>query len=55
LLEMLRDELLQRARATISEAELSRLAEEIAGHKRDPYSVVEQIVTRIAKPSGKSH
>ena len=50
LLEMLRDELLDKARAAISGAELTRLAREIAEHKRDPYSVIEE-VTRKASSS----
>ena len=47
LIEMLRDTLLEKARTTISEGELSRLAAEIAEHKRDPYSVVEEIVGKL--------
>ena len=44
LIEMLRDTLLEKARAQLSAADLSRLAAEIAEHKRDPYSVIEEIV-----------
>jgi LAO/AO transport system kinase len=44
LVEMIRDTLLERARGLIPQAELSRLAAEIAEHKRDPYSVVEEVV-----------
>ena len=44
---MLRDTLLEKARTTVSEGELSRLAAEIAEHKRDPYSVVEEIVGKL--------
>ena len=47
LVEMLRDSLLEKARAAISEDDLSRLATEIAEHKRDPYSVIEEIVNKI--------
>ena len=47
LLEMLRDSLLEKARAAISEAELTRLASDIAEHKRDPYSVIEEIEARV--------
>jgi LAO/AO transport system kinase len=43
LVEMLRDAMLEKARAAVSDADLSRLAAEIAEHKRDPYSVVEEI------------
>ena len=47
LVEMLRDSLLEKARGAISEDDLSRLATEIAEHKRDPYSVIEEIVSKI--------
>jgi LAO/AO transport system kinase len=47
LVEMLRDRLLEKARAAISEGDLGRLAAEIAEHKRDPYSVIEEIVGRL--------
>jgi LAO/AO transport system kinase len=43
LLEMLRDTLLERARKLIPESELTRYASEVAEHKRDPYSVIEEI------------
>jgi len=48
LLEMLRDTLLEKARASISDGDLSRLASEIAEHKRDPYSVIEEIAKKAA-------
>lgn len=47
LVEMLRDSLLKKARAAISESDLARLAAEIAEHKRDPYSVIEEILGKI--------
>jgi LAO/AO transport system kinase len=47
LVEMLRDTLLDKARAALSDGDLSRLAGDIAEHKRDPYSVVEEIVGGI--------
>jgi LAO/AO transport system kinase len=47
LLEMLRDTLLQQAHAALTEDELSQLAAQVAEHKRDPYSVVEEIAERI--------
>jgi LAO/AO transport system kinase len=47
LLEMLRDTLLQQARAALPQDELSQLAAQVAEHKRDPYSVVEEIAGRI--------
>ena len=47
LVEMLRDRLLEKARAAVSDGDLSRLAAEIAEHKRDPYSVIAEIVGRL--------
>jgi LAO/AO transport system kinase len=47
LLEMLRDTLLQQANAAMADGELSQLATQVAEHKRDPYSVVEEIAGRI--------
>lgn len=44
LVEMLRDALLERARSSLSTEELSRISAEIADHKRDPYSIVEELV-----------
>jgi LAO/AO transport system kinase len=49
LLEMLRDNLLQQARVALQNDELSRLASQVAEHKRDPYSLVEEIAGRILK------
>jgi GTPase len=48
LLEMLRDTMLQKVRTIIADEELSRLAKEVAEHKRDPYSAIEEIIGRIA-------
>jgi LAO/AO transport system kinase len=47
LLGMLRDSMLQRAQAAMADGELSRLAAEVAEHKRDPYSAVEEISGKI--------
>jgi hypothetical protein len=44
---MLRDSMLQRAQAAMADGELSRLAAEVAEHKRDPYSAVEEISGKI--------
>jgi len=44
LVEMLRDAMLERARASVDGSSLTRYAAEIAEHKRDPYSLVEEIV-----------
>lgn len=49
LLEMLRDAMLDRARAELSDGEAERLAAEVAEHKRDPYTVVEEIVARVSR------
>ena len=47
LVEMLRDAMLEKARAQIDDAKLDRYAAEIAEHKRDPYSLVEEIVETL--------
>jgi LAO/AO transport system kinase len=44
LIEMLRDAMLERVRAQIDDEHLNRYAAEVAEHKRDPYSLVEEIV-----------
>jgi LAO/AO transport system kinase len=43
LVEMLRDAMLERARAQIQDGNLKRLAAEVAEHKRDPYTAVEEL------------
>ena len=48
LIEMLRDALLERARGQIEDGNLARYAAEIAEHRRDPYTLVEEIVGRLA-------
>jgi LAO/AO transport system kinase len=48
LLEMIRESMLDRARAEMSEEEAERLAMEVAQHQRDPYTVVEEIVARVS-------
>ncbi len=47
LLEMLRDRLLEKARSLMSDGDLSRFAAEIAEHKRDPYSVIEEVISQM--------
>jgi LAO/AO transport system kinase len=47
LVEMLRDAMLEKARAELSDGEMNRYAAEIAEHKRDPYTLVEQIVGKV--------
>ena len=49
LVEMLRDAMLEKARSQIDGGSLERYAAEIAEHKRDPYSLVEEIVGAPAK------
>ena len=50
LLEMLRDALLRRVvREQVGEPEITRYAAEVAEHKRDPYSLVEEIVASLGK------
>jgi len=44
LVEMLRDAMLEKVRAQIDDEHLNRYAAEVAEHKRDPYSLVEEIV-----------
>jgi LAO/AO transport system kinase len=48
LLEMLRDTLLEKARAAMSDGDLSRFAAEIAEHRRDPYSVIEEVARKLS-------
>jgi LAO/AO transport system kinase len=45
LLEMLRDIMLEKAQAQFS-GNLAQLAAEVAGHKRDPYTLVEEIAAK---------
>ena len=55
LIEMLRDAMLEKARGQMDGGSLERYAAEIAEHKRDPYSLVEEIVGTLgAKPAGAS-
>ena len=46
LVEMLRDAMLERARAQLGDGQAERWAAEVAEHKRDPYSLVEEIVRK---------
>jgi len=48
LIEMLRDAMLEKAKARINGSDVERYATEIAEHKRDPYSLVEEIVRGLA-------
>ena len=49
LVEMLRDAMLEKARSQMDGGSLERYASEIAEHKRDPYSLVEEIIAGVAK------
>ncbi len=52
LVEMLRESLLERLLSErMKEGDLSRLAEDITEHRRDPYSLVEEIVGSFGKGS----
>ena len=54
LVEMLRDAMLDDARGQIDPQSLERYAAEIAEHRRDPYTLVEEIVRGVAVPSAHS-
>jgi LAO/AO transport system kinase len=47
LIEMLRDAMLEKARAELSDRQIEQYAAEIAEHKRDPYSLVEGLVGKV--------
>ena len=49
LLEMLRDTMLEKAKTLLGDGRLSEYAEEVAGHKRDPYILVEEILGKLSK------
>lgn len=49
LVEMLRDSLLEKARTQLENGHLAQLAAEVAEHKRDPYTLVEEIAAKAAK------
>jgi LAO/AO transport system kinase len=49
LTEMLRDALLDKARERMGDGSLVRYAAEVAEHKRDPYTLVEEIAVSIGK------
>jgi LAO/AO transport system kinase len=48
LIEMLRESLLERVSARVGRENLARFAAEIADHKRDPYTLVEEILRGVA-------
>jgi len=47
LLEMLRDAMLEKVKDHLADGQLSKYAEEVAEHKRDPYTLVEEIVGKL--------
>jgi len=49
LVEMLRDALLEKARGQLANGAMAGYAAEVAEHKRDPYSLVEEIVSALGK------
>jgi LAO/AO transport system kinase len=49
LVEMLRDTMLERARTKLGDGNLARFAAEVAEHKRDPYTLVEEIAGKLSK------
>jgi LAO/AO transport system kinase len=56
LIEMLRDALLRRViRDKVGEEKVARYAAEVAQHKRDPYSLVEEIVGSLEKSQASEH
>lgn len=48
LVEMLRDAMLEKARTQLSDGNLTAYAAEVAEHKRDPYTLVEEIIEHLA-------
>jgi hypothetical protein len=46
---MLRDAMLEKARAQLGDGNLADLAVEVAQHKRDPYTLIEEIAAKAAK------
>jgi len=49
LIEMLRDALLDKAREQLGARDVRQLAAQVAEHKRDPYSLVEEIVRGVER------
>ena len=51
LVEMLHDALLEKARVELGNGRMDQYAAEIAEHKRDPYTLIEEIVERLGPNS----
>jgi LAO/AO transport system kinase len=49
LIEMLRDTLLEKARAEMGDGLLAQYAADVAEHKRDPYTLIEGIAANVGK------
>ena len=49
LVEMLRDAMLEKAREQMGDGGMARYAVEVAEHKRDPYTLVEEIAGKVGK------
>jgi len=49
LVEMLRDVMLEKAREQLGDGNIARLAAEVAEHKRDPYTLVEEIARKAGR------
>jgi LAO/AO transport system kinase len=49
LVEMLRDALLEKARAQMGDGQVVEYAAQVAEHKRDPYTLIEEIVQKLGK------
>ena len=49
LLEMMRDAMLEKVKMHLSDEQLSKYAGEVAAHKRDPYTLIEDIVGKLSK------
>ena len=49
LIEMLRDSMLEKAREHLGDGTVAQMAAEVAAHKRDPYTLIEEIAGKIGK------
>jgi LAO/AO transport system kinase len=49
LIEMLRDAMLERARTQLGDGQVEQYAADVAEHKRDPYTLVEEIVRKAGQ------
>jgi LAO/AO transport system kinase len=49
LVEMLRDAMLEKAREHLGDGNVARMAAEVAEHKRDPYTLIEEIAGKLGK------